>query len=380
MKKRTRLGLIVVLSGTAMVMVYGCTLDPWDDISYEEARKILGVPETSSSSVGGIGGVGGSSGAGGMGGMGGAPCTCTDDNNECTTDEVVGTLCPEGEESKCHQIKADEPCSLGWCSKEGQCRDCSTCTTAMCVKRCQGITCADDAQCKSSFCEQGFCCNEACDAGPCKTCNRPGVEGTCTRSPLGLKCGNNQACNSDGGCAATQLAPLGALCGLANQCTSNACRRDYCRSLDGEPCIEDIECNGNYCDPVSKLCQSCADPGVTCPGGGQCLAIAEFCQVFPGQPTSIPEECLPPAIISAFMCKLPEGESCSRHGECESNHCKVIADKGSCAPKCATDAHCPSGSTCTSNKVCTLLKDEYCIEPKFCQSNKCEGFPRKCQP
>lgn len=368
-----------------IVAVNGCAFNPFSPPDFSESP-----PFSSSSAVissgGGIGGSsehGGSSGEGGAGGSGGAPCTCVDDGNDCTTDLPIETLCPDGDQAKCHTINLDEACSTGWCSDKGECRDCKTCTAAgTCANRCDGTACAAATDCKSGLCEQNFCCNEVC-AGPCKACDRSGVEGKCTRMPLGLVCGEMEVCNVSGACVPQVIAALGASCNEASQCTSGVCRGNYCRSRIGEPCIEDIECTSNYCHPTTKTCQSCTLQSAICPGGGMCLTNLpndskdDVCQVLAGQPAPTDAECIAPAKRSAHMCKLPEGYKCERHGECQSHHCNA----GKCDANCMIDAHCPSGTKCESiNKVCTLLPGEYCIEAMFCASGICSGFPRRCQP
>lgn len=45
-----------------------------------------------------------------------------------------------------------------------------------------GADCADGAQCASTFCVDGVCCDQACD-GPQEQCNRSGQRGTCTAIP-----------------------------------------------------------------------------------------------------------------------------------------------------------------------------------------------------
>lgn len=43
-----------------------------------------------------------------------------------------------------------------------------------------GQVCADPGECASGFCEQGVCCNEACN-GTTETCNQPGSLGECSQ-------------------------------------------------------------------------------------------------------------------------------------------------------------------------------------------------------
>jgi hypothetical protein len=350
---------IVATGAVGMVgIVHGCTLNPWAGISYEDASEILGQPKTTSSS----------------GGAGGASCICADDGNECTKD-LIDAGCPNGDSLQCHQPLADQECDGGWCSNKGECTDCRTCTDAgTCTSRCDGVKCAKDGECKNGHCVDGICCNAEC-VGPCYSCNGPGVPGTCTQNPLGLQCGDNQVCDVNGDCVGADAA-LGALCTYSSDCTSGVCRSEYCRSDEGEPCTEHIECTSNLCDPTTKTCMFCKSGalGPACPTGATCLLPSGFCQVFSGQPATLDDECVPPATVGQLMCKLDPTEPCSRHADCHSNHCLG----GKCAPPCTENNQCPTNA-CHSDQVCTLLAGEYCMEKKYCDSGICSGFPRKCQ-
>jgi len=320
---------------------------------------------------GGMGGSGGTAGSGGGGGAGGG-CVCTDDNNACTTD-VMGN-CPNGDPMACHAVNFAAMCPMGVCNDKAECVDCLACADAACIDRCNGLACGMPTQCKSGNCEQATCCNAAC-AGPCKACNRQGVEGTCTRMPNGLQvpgCNTNMLCDNAGACVAQTKAALGALCTNNSDCQSNVCRREYCQSPVGQPCVDHLECDSNLCDPLTKMCKGCTADAM-CPAGAKCDTVAQRCQVFLGQPASVSSECATGSLVQ-FLCALPVGAACNAHYECIGRNCA----NGTCSAQCANAAECLNGGPCNAG-VCGMDAGNYCIINAQCKSGVCGGFPRKCQ-
>ena len=67
-----------------------------------------------------------------------------------------------------------------------------------------GTACSLESQCFSTHCTDGICCDSTC-TGDCRSCDRPGFEGTCTFLKAGtdpsLECGGGcQACDGNGAC------------------------------------------------------------------------------------------------------------------------------------------------------------------------------------
>ncbi len=378
-----------------VVGAHGCSLNPFADISFEEAQRELAGPSSSSSGAGGNGGMGGvagtggTAGTGGSGGMGGTggmvePCMCADDSNECTTD-VTGA-CPDADPAKCHTVMLGAGCTIpnggaGHCNPDGTCLDCMACSDALCVERCNGYACTVPTNCKSGNCENGTCCNVTC-AGSCRTCNWPELPGTCTRYPNGLQvpgCNNPapnaEMCDNNGGCASSDRAPLGALCSPNSGCQSGLCRGETCRSPVGEPCVDHLECGTNLCDPTTKTCKSCTGAGAgTCTAGSSCDMATGNCKVFLGQPAGSDAECASGTVIQ-FLCSLPVGAACTAHHDCIFRNCV----NGVCMNGCSTASQCADGGPCSANGVCGMVAGKYCIVNEHCKSGKCTGFPRRCQ-
>ena len=406
--KRNTWACIVGFGGVvAFTSAHGCAFNPFSPPDYDNRPGAIEPASSSSGGAagmggtggvagsGGLAGVGGSAGQGGSAGAGGAVCMCdgADDGNECTTD-VLGA-CPAGELAKCHQVVPGQPCSAGpsyVCGLDGTCSgDCLVCPDdPACAARCGGQICPDDAGCKTGYCEQGVCCNAEC-IGPCKSCNREGTVGSCTQLAVGLQVpgcdtiiaaqGKVDACDNDGTCSTFVQAgwPLGHACATPDQCISARCKASGCVSPVDQPCLEDLECSSNRCDPVTHTCKPCSGagavpcrPGTTCVGSGVCM-------VLPGEP-AFSNECVAPAAPVRLLCVSPVNAPCIKHEECESHHCK----DGTCAPMCNGNADCPAGVTCDlAWKQCKLPKGAFCIagtsQQDACQSGKCSGFPPRCE-
>lgn len=374
-----RKAFLIVTTAMAVGIANGCDVNPFSPPeepipASESSNSSSGSGMSSSSSSSGNGGTGGMS-TGGAAGAGGG-CVCSDDGNDCTVD-VTGN-CPNGNPAACHSPAAPgTACAAGACNDMAQCVDCATCTDATCVNRCNGLACTAAAECKSGFCEQSTCCDAAC-AGPCKTCNRQGIEGTCTDMPLGLQvpgCNGTMLCGDNGACIPLTKAALGTPCNTSNQCASGLCRTAYCRSLVGESCLEDLECGTNLCDPSTKTCKSCTGANAgTCPVGSSCDNGTGFCKVFLGQPADTNADCVTGTAIQ-FLCSLPSGAACMEHHDCVGRDCQ----NNVCTPQCSMAAQCANGGPCSANGVCGMLAGEYCVINEHCKSGNCSGFPRRCQ-
>jgi hypothetical protein len=153
-----------------------------------------------------------------------------------------------------------KPCTQGACNSAGQCADClsatdwGTCGGVACpVKMCNGELCAaDNTKCKSGFCADTVCCNEACSAA-CKSCNLAASTGACTNIPYYeqdqsgvMMCTiavAGSVCDGNGKCLRT----VGTPCNQNTQCISNTCMNLKCLGATGEKCTANAECVSNMC-------------------------------------------------------------------------------------------------------------------------------------
>lgn len=306
---------------------------------------------------------------------------CAPDTNECTTD-VTGE-CPDGGAEACHTVTPGAACQVpnagaGYCNPDGVCRDCMQCSEASCENRCNGQICATTNDCKSGYCQESTCCNNEC-VGPCRVCNWPDIPGTCTRYPNGMQpvgCVGGMICDTQGECVGRVKAALGMTCSGNNVCHSGVCRAQMCRSVIGEPCVDHAECTSNFCDPNTKTCKLCTDSMVgPCPSGTKCLATG-WCEALPGQPADSGAECVPGADAYNYLCGFPVGASCTAHEQCIYRHCSPVT--GKCLDHCNA-VSCANGFACDPTGSCRLKSGSYCVNEWQCQSQKCTGFPRRCQ-
>jgi hypothetical protein len=164
---------------------------------------------------------------------------------------------------------ADGVCPPGCASDSGD-EDCKLET---------GAVCGRDTQCRSTFCRDGRCCQNAC-AGPCRSCASP--SGQCQLIRAGADpdqecaadapatCGNDGFCDGMGGCRSY---------GASTVCSPAAC------SSDGRVALFESRCNGSRICPrqtatpcgVGEQCQNARCESV-CIGGGRCTPQANQCQ------------------------------------------------------------------------------------------------------
>ncbi|MBK9259427.1 MAG: hypothetical protein IPM54_06270 [Polyangiaceae bacterium] len=190
-------------------------------------------------------------------------------------------------------------------------------------------------------------------------------------------CSVNELCDYEGKCQSTTKLPLGALCTMNENCQSGICIGEICVSVNGQLCVDHLECASHLCNAGTNTCVACGG-GFTCPDGAACIVGAR-CQVLHGQPADVDAECIPPAKVhDGLTCTLPQGEPCTDHFECVYHHCNG-APSGTCGGPCGMGNACPTGTSCKYNISCTLPVGSYCVINDQCESGTCAGFPRKCQ-
>jgi hypothetical protein len=160
--------------------------------------------------------------------------------------------------------------------------DCAMADLNKCLpKKMQGATCKLGGECTSTFCTDGFCCNEKCDV-QCRGCAAAltnGVDGTCANiknltedNNAAVKCETTHACNGGGLCRLKNGQP----CAGDPDCLSNACADSVCctNSCGGTCRACNLAgsvgtCNNipNGQDPIDECPTGTAD---CCNGNAQC--------------------------------------------------------------------------------------------------------------
>jgi subtilisin-like proprotein convertase family protein len=224
------------------------------------------------------------------------------------------------------------------CITDAECAPDSWCSGAECVlKKDNGETCSGPTagnECKSDFCVDGVCCENACD-GACEACNLTDTEGTCTghaaQTDPESDCELCFACDGAGGCVSAD---------------AGTDPKDECETSSQETCGFDGTCDGagacrDWIDGTVCKVQECIDWTLhladTCDGAGTCVdAGTEFCEPY----------------------------ICNGAGS-------------ACLTMCEAHGDCFMGYYCDGNQECVQKKElgEPCGEAVECQSDKCvDGF------
>lgn len=327
----------------------------------------------------------------------------------------MAVTCPWSTECATYpeSLIADRCAALGVCKTSADCAATQTSTGALCQNpelteteaRCDesgacvdprredGRACALGAECRSGFCVDGVCCQEACD-GECEVCAGP--DGACG----GVQPGDpDSACGETGrscfGRGACRL-PLGRECTGPADCGSGACVAaafDVASQLCCEQqCVPGQRCTGDgrCVEPVADLGQACSGPddcalglcvdGVCCDSG--CDGVCERCNA-PGQAgrcVADPPETACDAsdgerrCLSRGLCQLPNGSGCQLGDDCGSGRCEPALGGGSvcCAETCerGNEACAPDGAQC---QVVPRGNGNACTTSTQCASGSCQG-------
>ncbi|MBK8255273.1 MAG: hypothetical protein IPK82_21760 [Polyangiaceae bacterium] len=239
-----------------------------------------------------------------------------------------------------------------------------------------GSACTNNAECSSTFCVDGVCCNTACNT-LCNACTAvkkgSGADGACGAVAANLdpdsECAGAQVCNGSSLCKL----PNGEACALGTDCVSGNC-------IDGVCC--NTTCTGT--------CNACTAAKKGSGLDGVCGAI--------GANTDPDNECL-----GAFSCNgasacalLANGAACTANGECTSGFC---ADGVCCNTACNTlcnactaakknsgadgtcgtipvnldpDNECPGSTSCSGAGTCSLFANgTTCTLNAECTSGNC---------
>lgn len=209
-----------------------------------------------------------------------------------------------------------------------------------------GTPCVFDSECGTNMCRDGYCCNNDC-SGPCRACNVPGYQGTCTSHATNTDpendCSLCQVCNGSGSCVNVPIGqdPLNqcptepqSSCGLRGDCSGGGTCAYY---SSGVPCVSQ-SCSGSTLYLTD-----------TCSGSGQCMDNGS--QACPNNFTC----------LDGTSCRT----SCSSDSHCVSGY---YCGGGVCQPKKTTGNTCGSGNECVTG---------YCVDG-YCCNNACASACRAC--
>jgi len=223
------------------------------------------------------------------------------------------------------------------CVDASQCNStayCDTDTNECIPRKPTGSACANNDQCQTGFCVDGYCCGTSCTA----LCNRCDITpGQCTNIAASQDPDNE--CNGAGTCGGTcngsgscQFPPVTLNCGNCIRCNGLG----DCSNLSASGTDPDIQCG---------MCE-------VCDGAGVCTAAASG--------TDPKGECDPDA-----------QSTCNKDGTCDgSAGCRLWLDGTECvAPKCTTGIGY-SKRICDGVGACGDPTQTAC-DPYVCGANAC---------
>lgn len=288
---------------------------------------------------------------------------------------------------------------------------------ASCPTRCSnGVACLVDADCQSGQCEQGVCCNVACD-GACRSCRAAdtgGLDGQCGfvasgDDPWG-QCAAGKTCDGAGACKGASGTP----CSKATDCASGSCPANdgvCCSSACAGVCES---CRGAKTGEPDGVCapimadtdpdNECVDQGAaSCGKSGVCNGLpASNCKLYVDGTVCKAGSCdaakleqtAPSTCDGAGLCEAGAVSSCNGF-QCGAAACKTSCVSGAdcaathfcggggvCNPKKALGATCAVGAQCTSG----FCRDGVCCDGACdgtcaaCSAAKTGGVNGTCAP
>ena len=278
------------------------------------------------------------------------------------------------------------------CTSDNQCIPGNYCLNASCGFKPNGANCSVGTECKSGFCAQGVCCENAC-AGACMSCNLPAAPGLCMAVADNApdpqeKCAVTEAntCGTTGTCAkgtcayfAQGLSCKPAVCASTSSVTpaSTCDGAGACATPDNRPCDPFI-CASAACKEICTTDAECVAPA-TCvvtngvgscglkPNGGACTAATQCRSGFCTEGLCCDTACAD--ATSGGLCKTCKGTKTAPSGTCSN------VDSGGSDPKsrCADtksdpmkNADCSNAGSCNGNGACRPWPNNTACRPQTC--------------
>ncbi|MDI3291955.1 hypothetical protein [Polyangium sp. 15x6] len=199
--------------------------------------------------------------------------TCDANAPSVCTPKAAGDACEDTKicnaTGQCVECIDNAQCGGGYCFQDA-CASCDDntkngdetdvdCGGTHCGLCDQGKTCVAGADCTSTFCADGVCCDAACD-GACLSCGVAGAIGECNAIPkyaedpsygMGEAClaSEGEECSGAGTCGKA----VGQECMTNTDCATLNCKdpemdgTKACVKANGEPCSAAGECASNNC-------------------------------------------------------------------------------------------------------------------------------------
>ncbi|HVJ18941.1 MAG TPA: hypothetical protein VM686_26150, partial [Polyangiaceae bacterium] len=270
---------------------------------------------------------------------------CSDTTHEFVDDtcDGIATSCPDAGTAACatgYTCQAGTGC-LSSCASNSDCTSthwCDTLNDQKCkVKRDDGLACDSSNQCKTGFCVDGVCCENAC-GGTCQACSNlltGQPNGQC--EPIPVNADPQSECEPP---------TAASTCGFTGNCNGSA-SAPACQYWSNT-----TECAAQTCasSTSQRLASNCSGTGAGCPTG-----TVQNCS-------------------AGYLCKGGAClTACTGDGDCDTGYfCnsggQCVADLVKGVSGCDRDAMCATGLVCST-------EDD---GSKICCDNACTGDCRSC--
>jgi hypothetical protein len=339
-------------------------------------------------------------------------CTGTRRNTPGTCDGL-GTCRAQGVQN-CSPFKCVDGACNKVCVSDNDCETGHACVKGLCGLKQNGQPCSAGAECLSTHCVDGVCCDGDC-TGACRSCSLASAPGKCTSiaagnvDPRGVcqdttaaSCATNGKCDGAGGCQNYKMGTICApqtcaanvytpasTCSATGQCVApdslpcspyvcngSACF-NACTMTDGN-CLPLNVCNGNSCGKknIGASCSAASECQTSFCAQGACCdkACDGACQSCAltgtlGACTNVPTDTADPA----GLCQDGGGAGCGTNGKCQAGACQKYTKGTPCK-----DSTCPTtttnftaGSTCDGNGACQTPAPSSCF-PYSCATKVCK--------
>jgi MYXO-CTERM domain-containing protein len=264
-------------------------------------------------------------------------------------------VCQSNTTTECGLRACNSGACTPTCANDEDCAPtayCQVATGTCVVKNDVGTACSGPSTCKSGYCVDGLCCNEAC-GGQCQACDVPTAPGMCSPvvgQPHGVRDACPAATNGD---VCTGRACDGAQ--STASCVGYVGAEVPCRD---ETCINGVEtfsatCNGaGQCgaqgNTTTKVCQPYVCKGNAC-GAAPCSGDNDCAPDFRCDPMK--QDCVARNVATCndHIVTAANGKDTT---DCTPYRCEA---SGTCKKACALVDDCAAGFVCAEDHTCAPL-------------------------
>jgi hypothetical protein len=292
----------------------------------------------------------------------------------------ASAACPASATSSCAPYVCGETACLSTCATSADCVGGFECNAGVCQTDGEpGDPCLNATDCKSGFCVDQRCCDNAC-AGQCEACDVEGHLGTCT-AVSGAPHGDRASCASDGSaCAGACDGTNRTACaypGNSVQCRQASCANAvavlpaYCRGDGSCPAEQTVDCAPEECEG-DRCARAACTVDTDCNTGEFCAAGVCVEKLANGEVCAGTNQCVSGFCADGYCCDT----ACD--GQCEA--CDATGAAGTCSPvsgaphggraACSGSGPCAASCDGTNRTACVFPGSEAECQAATCQNGR----------